>query len=57
MLTPSRFFVIFLVVFVILTTPAFAQTFTGTILGSVADSSGAVVPGAKITVREISTNL
>src|SRR5580704_85023 len=36
---------------------ALAQTPTGTILGSVKDSTAAMVPGAKIVVREISTNL
>ncbi len=35
----------------------FGQTFTGTILGIVQDSSGAVVPRAKILVREQSTNI
>src|SRR5438132_13952060 len=34
-----------------------AQTPTGTILGSIQDSSGAMIPGAKILVREMSTNL
>ena len=33
-----------------------AQTFRGTILGTVSDSSGAVVPGAKVTVRSLDTN-
>ena len=32
-------------------TPGFAQTFRGTILGSVTDSSGAAVPGATVTVK------
>lgn len=36
---------------------AAGQTFTGTILGTVQDSSGAVVPGAKVSVREQLTNL
>ncbi len=34
-----------------------AQTSTGTILGVVQDSSGAVVPGAKINIRQIETNV
>src|SRR6266566_3891183 len=34
-----------------------AQTPTGTILGSIQDSSAAMIPGAKILVREMSTNL
>ena len=35
----------------------FAQTPTGTILGRVRDSSAAMIPGAKILVRETSTNV
>ena len=35
----------------------FAQTFRGTILGTVTDSSGAVVSGAKVTVRNAATGL
>ena len=34
-----------------------AQTPTATILGSVQDSAGAMIAGAKILVREVSTNL
>lgn len=34
-----------------------AQTFRGTILGSVSDPSGAVVAGAKVTVRNLGTGL
>ncbi len=34
-----------------------AQTFRGTILGTVSDTSGAVVPGASITVRNPDTGL
>jgi hypothetical protein len=39
--------------------PAFliAQTFRGTILGTVADSQGAVIAGAKVTVRNMNTGL
>ena len=36
--------------------PAFAQT-VGTILGTVKDTSGAVVPGANVTVRETQTGI
>jgi len=34
-----------------------AQTSTGTILGSVADASGAVIPGAKVTATEVQTSV
>jgi outer membrane receptor protein involved in Fe transport len=34
-----------------------AQTFRGTILGTVSDTSGATVAGAKVTVRNIATGL
>src|SRR5271154_2120966 len=34
-----------------------AQTFRGTILGSVSDSSGAVVPGATVTIKNLDTGL
>ena len=34
-----------------------AQTFRGTILGTVSDTTGAVVPGASITIRNVDTGL
>src|SRR6266480_3372553 len=34
-----------------------AQTFRGTILGTVTDASGALVSGAQITVRNVNTGL
>ncbi|MGA9995966.1 MAG: TonB-dependent receptor [Pyrinomonadaceae bacterium] len=34
-----------------------AQTFRGTILGTVTDPAGALVPGAKVTARNLSTGL
>ena len=36
--------------------PALAQVDTGSILGTVHDKSGGVVPGATVTVRETTTN-
>jgi hypothetical protein len=38
-------------------TVVFAQTFRGTILGTVTDASGATVSGAKVTVRNANTGL
>ena len=47
-----------LLAFVVLTTVTLsAQTFRGTILGTVTDPSGAVVSGAKVTVRNTGTGL
>jgi len=37
--------------------PVLAQTTFGTILGTVTDSTGAVIPGAKVTVRNEGTNI
>jgi hypothetical protein len=37
--------------------PAHAQTFRGTILGTVSDSSGAIVPDATVTARNVATGL
>src|SRR5208337_4033092 len=37
--------------------PTPAQTFRGTILGSVSDSSGAAVPGATVTIKNLDTGL
>jgi hypothetical protein len=34
-----------------------AQTFRGTILGAVTDSSGAAVPGATVTIKNVDTGL
>ena len=39
-----------------LPTPAVAQVATGSIVGTVLDSSGQVVPGAQVTVREVNRN-
>ncbi|HEX8814988.1 MAG TPA: TonB-dependent receptor [Terriglobales bacterium] len=45
-------------VFVLLTAAALmAQTFRGTILGTVTDSTGAAISGAKVTIRNVNTGL
>src|SRR6266446_5641994 len=36
---------------------SFAQATTGTITGTITDQTGAVIPGATITVRNIETNI
>ncbi|HEV2116306.1 MAG TPA: TonB-dependent receptor, partial [Terriglobales bacterium] len=46
-----------LVFFLLATTGLMAQTFRGTILGTVTDPSGAVISGAKVTVRNTGTGL
>jgi hypothetical protein len=47
-----------LVLTVLLLAPlSFAQTFTGTIRGTVADQTGAVLPGAKVSVTDVNTGL
>src|SRR5256885_489609 len=47
-----------LVLFLLLSSATLlAQTFRGTILGTVTDPQGAVVPGAKVTVHNINTGL
>src|SRR5258708_17825406 len=47
-----------IVVFVLLAAVSLsAQTFRGTILGTVTDPSGAVVAGAKVTAKNVGTGL
>ncbi|HEY6370779.1 MAG TPA: TonB-dependent receptor [Candidatus Sulfotelmatobacter sp.] len=48
---------IFLVFVLLAAMSLSAQTFRGTILGTVTDPSGAVVPGAKVTVKNTGTGL
>ena len=46
-----------LLVLLLVAIPSFAQLPTGTILGVVKDSSGAVIPGASLTIINIDTSL
>ena len=48
---------IILVTVIAVCTGAFAQQDQGNITGTITDSTGAVIPGASITAREISTNV
>src|SRR5438132_9760647 len=45
------------VILLLCTTSLLGQTFRGTILGTVTDPQGAVVVGAKVTVRNVNTGL
>ena len=51
-----RKIVLFIAFNVLATAAVFAQTHTATISGQVKDASGAVIPGATVTVRNIDTN-
>src|SRR5438552_15908510 len=52
MIAPHRFMIAFML---LLAATAHAQTPTGTILGSVKDAQGAVVPGATVTATNLGT--
>src|ERR1700746_2218553 len=50
-------FCVALILIAVAATPASAQTFRGTILGTVTDSSGAAVLNAKVTVHNVDTGV
>ena len=56
MLSLSRAFLICVVSLWLLPSGLSAQAVSGTIYGSVVDSSQAAVPGATVTVRNVNTN-
>jgi hypothetical protein len=53
----ARAFVALLVAFLLLPAVAFAQFDAATVLGTVPDSSGAIVPGATVTLKNVSTGI
>jgi len=54
-LKASSALLILFVLFSMFSAPLLAQTFRGSINGTVTDSSGAVIPGAKVTATDVST--
>ena len=54
---PYRFNALSVFAVALLATTAFAQSERGTILGTVKDASGAVIPNAKVTVTNAATNV
>ncbi|MGB9492197.1 MAG: carboxypeptidase-like regulatory domain-containing protein, partial [Terriglobales bacterium] len=52
-----RFLVVVAGLAVLLFTHAFAQSFRGSIRGTVTDPSGGVLPNAKVTAKNIATGL
>jgi len=48
---------VFIALMVLADTPGVAQTFRGTILGTVTDATGGAVPGAMVTVHNVDTGL
>ncbi|HLE64339.1 MAG TPA: TonB-dependent receptor, partial [Pyrinomonadaceae bacterium] len=54
---PELFAFLILLLFVVFPAPTYAQTTTGTILGTVTDEQGAVVAGATITIKNVETGV
>ena len=54
-LMPSRLIAMAAVLVLIVGAPAMGQTVTGTILGTVTDNTGGVVPGVSVTVKNTAT--
>ena len=54
--TNTRLGGIVLVLLTFLSSTPYAQVATGSIVGTVSDSTGQVVPGAQVTIREVNRN-
>ena len=48
---------VFIALLVLTAAPGWSQTFRGTILGIVTDPTGAAIPGANLSVRNVDTGL
>src|SRR5260370_23199590 len=53
----SQRLIVFVAMSALFSTAAFAQVERGTVTGTVTDPSGAVVAGARVTIRNIGTNV
>jgi len=49
--------IVTLVCVLILSTPIFAQVQTADVVGTAADTTGAILPGAKVTITNVATNI
>ena len=47
---------VFVLLACLASSPTFAQVATGSVVGTVSDSSGQLVPGAEVTIREVNRN-
>src|ERR1700739_2608084 len=56
-LSKSTSVLVSLLLAALIAAPAWAQTQLGTLFGTVTDTSGAVVPGAEVSVENVSTGL
>ena len=54
--SPKSVFLTMIVIFALCSSSTSAQTFYGSIVGTVTDTSGAVIPGANVTITNIGTN-
>src|SRR5256885_1576721 len=57
MISPTRFVMRGVLLTAALACASFAQVDTGSISGVVSDSTGAVIPGVRVQIRQASTNI